>query len=180
MSSRLTQALLGLSLLLNLFVLTGFVYRSWIAPPEIERRWPGPPLGPGGQRMNPLDMLANELKLDDAQRAATKDIFEQYSAGRRERQRETQRLREAMVAELKKPDTDLTKLEPIVDQISKLRADSQKENLRAMIALAPKLRADQRDKLETLMADRLGGWWGRPGGRGPGGPDGPRGPRPPQ
>ncbi|MEA2853200.1 MAG: hypothetical protein QOE02_3219, partial [Rhodospirillaceae bacterium] len=33
MSSRLIQVLLALSLLLNTFVLAGFVYRSWIEPP---------------------------------------------------------------------------------------------------------------------------------------------------
>jgi len=37
MSSRLIQVLLALSLLLNTFVLVGFVYRSWIVPPPFER-----------------------------------------------------------------------------------------------------------------------------------------------
>ena len=32
---RLIQVLLALSLLLNTFVLAGFVYRSWIAPPAV-------------------------------------------------------------------------------------------------------------------------------------------------
>ena len=36
MSPRLIQLLLGLSLLLNCFVLAGFVYRSWIAPPVFD------------------------------------------------------------------------------------------------------------------------------------------------
>ena len=40
MSSRLMQVLLALSLLLNTFVLAGFVYRSWIEPPAFERRAP--------------------------------------------------------------------------------------------------------------------------------------------
>lgn len=155
MSPRWTQALLGLSLLLNAFVLTGFAYRTWIASPEQEQRTRGP-------RPSPLEMLANELKLDDQQRQELRGVFEQYAAGRRERQRETQKLREQIVAEMKKPDTDLKKLEPVIDQLSRLRAESQKENLRAMIAIEPKLRPDQRERFETLLAERLGGWWGRP------------------
>jgi Spy/CpxP family protein refolding chaperone len=175
MNSRLLQAALGLSLLLNLFILAGFVYRSWIAPPQVEYRTPGPP-PPQGQRPSPLDMLAQELNLDAGQRQELRGVFEQYAQARRDRQREIQRVREQMVGELKKPDTDLNKLEPLVDQISRLRADQQKESLRAMIAMAPKLRPDQREKMEEMMAERLGGWWGRP--RPSGGPPGP--PRQPQ
>jgi Spy/CpxP family protein refolding chaperone len=154
----MTQALLGLSLLLNLFVLAGFVYSSWIAPAGPEQAGPRTPQS---QRPSPLEVLADELKLDDAQRAALKPVFDQYANNRRDRNRETTRLREQIAAELKKPDTDLAKLEPVVDQLSRLRADSQKETLRAMIAIEPKLRADQREKFETILAERLGGWWGR-------------------
>ena len=46
MSSRLIQLLLALSLLLNTFVLVGFVYRSWIEPPAFERHAPPPPPPP--------------------------------------------------------------------------------------------------------------------------------------
>ena len=157
MSPRVPQALLGLSLLLNLFVLAGFVYRTWIAPPGAEQ----PARMPPGQRPSALEILANELKLDDAQRAALKPVFDDYAATRRERQRENARLREEIAAELKKPDTDLTKLEPVVDQLSRLRADNQKDTLRAIIAIEPKLRPDQRDHFEKILAERLGGWWGR-------------------
>ena len=45
MSSRLTQLLLALSLLLNCFALAGFVYRSWIAPPHM--------LGQAGRHLEP-------------------------------------------------------------------------------------------------------------------------------
>jgi Spy/CpxP family protein refolding chaperone len=153
------QALLGLSLLLNLFVLAGFVYSSWIAPAGTEQA-PGART-PAGQRPSPLEVLADELKLDGAQRAALKPLFDQYGNARRERSRENTRLREQIAAELKKPDTDLAKLEPVVDQLSRLRAESQKETLRAMIAIEPQLRADQREQFEKILAERLGGWWGR-------------------
>ena len=52
MSSRLTQVLLALSLLLNCFVLAGFVWRTWIEPPALHRAG-GPPPGPRG--MSPLE-----------------------------------------------------------------------------------------------------------------------------
>lgn len=159
MSARWMQALLGLSLLLNAFVLTGFAYRTWIAPQERAQRLPP------GQRPSPLEMLANELKLDDKQRQELRAVFENYANTRRERQRETQKLRELIAAELKKPDTDLAKLEPVIDQLSRLRAENQKENLRAMIAMEPKLRPDQRERFEELLSERLGGWWGRPPGQ---------------
>ena len=76
MSLRLTQALLGLSLLLNRSFASGFVYRSWIAPPVVSDLRPmGPP--PGGRPGGPLEMLAHELNLDESQRQALREVFEQ-------------------------------------------------------------------------------------------------------
>jgi Spy/CpxP family protein refolding chaperone len=181
MSPRLTKVLLGLSLLLNLFVLTGFAYRSWIAPPTfVERRppWQAPGGSPPGNPPNPLEMLAHELNLDDAQRLALRDVFEQYNTGRTERYREMQKVREQMVAELQHVPIDYAKLEPIVDRLSGLRGELQKDNLRVMKQIEPGLRPDQRQRFETMLAERLGGWWGRPGGPrgsrgGPGGPNRP-------
>jgi Spy/CpxP family protein refolding chaperone len=176
MSSRLTQVLLALSLLLNCFVLAGFVYRSWISPPHWERRM-GPPPGQPGFR-SPLDALSQDLKLDDSQKQALKDLFEQYSTARRERFREIQKVREAMSAELQKPEFDMTKIDALVTQMTGLRAEQQKENLRSIAQLSPHLRPEQREELHRILADRYGGGWaGRPGG--PGGPP-PRPPRPPQ
>ena len=68
MSSRLMlQVLLALSLMLNAFVLAGFVYRSWIVPPPFERQMP-PPLPPQqGQappRPSVLEMVTRDLDLD--------------------------------------------------------------------------------------------------------------------
>jgi len=177
MSSRLTQFLLALSLLLNCFVLAGFVYRSWIAPPA-HVLGPGgrPPPPPGPNRWtNPLEALAYDLKLDES---ATKDlqpIFEQYGALRRDRSRDIGKLREAMSAELQKPQFDMAKLDTLVDQMSVLRAEQQKQNLRAIEQMAAKLKPDQQAELHKVLAERYGGGGWRPGGTG-----GPRGPRPPQ
>jgi Spy/CpxP family protein refolding chaperone len=172
MSSRLTQVALALSLLLNCFVLVGFVYGSWIAPPHWQGRMGGHPPGPSGFR-SPLDALSQDLKLDDPQKQALKDLFEQYSAARRERFREIQKVREAMAAELQKPEFDMTKIEALVEQMTRLRAEQQKENLRSISQLSPHLRPEQREELHKILAERYGGGWG-------GRPGGPRPPRPPQ
>ncbi|MCW5733529.1 MAG: periplasmic heavy metal sensor [Enhydrobacter sp.] len=176
MSSRLAQILLGLSLLLNCFVLAGFVYRSWIAPPHWPARVDGPPPGAPGFG-SPLDALAKDLELDDAQKRALKDLFERYSAERRERYREIQKVREATSAELQKSDFDMTKVEALVDEMARLRGDQQKENLRSIAQLSPHLRPNQRDELHKILAERYGGGW--PGRGSPGGPGAPRPPRPP-
>jgi len=170
MSSRLTQVLLALSLLLNCFVLAGFVYRSWIDPPHWRGRMGGPPGQPGYR--SPLDALSKELELDDSQKQAMKGLFEQYSTSRRDRFREIQKVREAMSAELQKPEFDMTKIEALVEQMTVLRAEQQKENLRSISQLSPHLRPEQRDELHKILAERYGGGWASRSG--------PRPPRPPQ
>ena len=79
MNSRLVQFLLALSLLLNCFVLAGFVYRSWISPPY-GSGFAGPPAG--GPPGTPFEMMMNDLKLDDAQRKALHDVFEKNHRAR--------------------------------------------------------------------------------------------------
>ncbi|HTR84014.1 MAG TPA: periplasmic heavy metal sensor [Reyranella sp.] len=158
MSARLTQLLLGLSLLLNCFVLAGFVYRSWIAPPHWERPMMPPP-GPG---RGPMELLSDDLKLNDSQRKALHGLFEQYGTERRDRFREIQKVRESMIEQLKKPDFDMTQISSLVDQMSKLRAEQQKENLSAIAQLSPQLTPEQREHLHQILVDRYGG--GRPPG----------------
>jgi Spy/CpxP family protein refolding chaperone len=175
MSSRLTQVLLALSLLLNCFVLAGFVYRTWIEPPHWRGRMAGPPPPSGADRMgNPLDALARDLKLDDAQRKDLGSIFEQYSSSRHDRFRDMGKIREGMSAELQKPDFDMAKIDALVDQMTVLRADQQKQNLRAVEQMSAKLKPEQRAELHKILAERYGGGW-RPGNQ-----PGPRPPRPPQ
>ena len=179
MSAKLTQVLLGLSLLLNCFVLAGFVYRSWIAPPEVARVAPPPP---PGTRPSPLETLSLELKLDDGQRKALQGVFERYVATRRDRIRDIQKVREQMTSELQKPGFDMARIDPLVDQMSRLRVEQQKENLRAIAQLEPQLRPEQREQLHKILGERYGGgFYQRSGGPGrpPGGP-GPAPGRPPQ
>src|SRR4249919_1918521 len=130
MSSRLTQVLLALSLLLNCFVLAGFVWRSWIEPPPLHR-FAGPPPGPGGRGWSPLEALAQDLKLDEGQRQQLRPVFDSYGERRRERFREMQKVRDATVTELQKPQFDMSKIDPLVEEMTRLRGDAQKENMRA-------------------------------------------------
>ena len=175
MSLRLTQLLLGLSLLLNCFVMAGFAYRSWIEPPPNALGPAGRPPPPGPNRWtNPLEALAHDLKLDESATKELQPIFDQYGALRRDRSRDIGKLREAMSAELQKPQFDMAKLDTLVDQMSVLRAEQQKQNLRAIEQMAAKLKPDQQAELHKILAERYGGGW-RQGGTG-----GPRGPRPPQ
>ena len=174
MSSRLIQVLLALSLLLNTFVLAGFVYRSWIEPPAFERHLPPPP---PGQRPSPLETMAHDLNLDDGQRQALRTVFEQYSTTRRERQRDVQKVREQIAAEYKHPTVDMTRVDTLIDQLTKLRAESQKEYLGSLNQLGAQLKPEQRDRMHQILAERLAmPFVPRPPGSGPGPGPG----RPPQ
>lgn len=165
MSLRITQVLLGLSLLLNAFVLAGFVFHAWFEPPP--RFAGGPP--PGQSRWgNPLEALANDLKVDDSQKKELQPLLDQYTNSRRDRFREIVKIREEMTAELKKSPFDLAKIDGLVDQMMALRVELQKENLHAIDQMAQKLRPEQRDELHKILAERYGR------------PPGPPRPRPPQ
>jgi Spy/CpxP family protein refolding chaperone len=162
MSLRITQVLLGLSLLLNAFVLAGFVFHSWFEPPprfEGRARW-----------ANPLEALAHDVKVDDAQKKELQPLFDQYTNSRRGRFHEIVKIREEMTAELQKSPFDLAKIDGLVDQMMALRVELQKENLHAIDQMAQKLRPEQRDELHKILSER----YGRPG------PGGRRPPRPPQ
>ena len=151
MSSRLTQVLLALSLLLNTFVLMGFVYRSWIAPPQFERPTPPPP----GQRPSALETVTHDLNLDDGQRQALRGVFDQYATTRRERLREIQKLRDQLAAEYKRPTIDMARVDTLIDQLTKLRADMQKETLRSFTQLETQLKPEQRERMHQILAERL-------------------------
>ena len=165
MNGRLTQLLLALSLLLNAFVLAGFVYRSWVAPPE------HPPMA--GRAGGPLEWMAEDVGLNADQRKALHDLFEKNAEFRRQHFQKMRELREATGAELRKMPVDKAKLDSLVDQVATLRAEVQKENLSAILALEDKLTPEQREKLHATLAERFTNPPGRP-------PRGERGPRPPR
>src|SRR5262249_38203657 len=128
----------------------------------------GPPPGPRG--MSPLEALAQDLELDSAQRQDLRTVFDHYADARRERVREIQKVRDAMVAELQKPDFDMAKIDPLIEQMTQLRGEAQKQNMRAIAELSTKLKPEQRERLHKILADRYGNppWaGGRPPGRPP-------------
>ena len=184
MTSRLIQILLGLSLLLNAFVLAGFIYRSWIAPPFDMHGMPPPPRGapgqpgqPGGPRLNPVEMVVRDLDLDAGQRKVMQDLFDEYAKERRERLQAIARLREQTGLEISRTPRDMAKINTLVDQVSQLRAEQQKETLRTLTQLEPSLQPGQRERLQRLLIDRVASPPPPPPHRPPpgGGP-----PRPPQ
>src|SRR5438132_947548 len=114
MSSRLLRVLLGLSLLLNTFVLAGFVYRSWIAPPPFERH-----AQPSGPRPSAAETVMHEVGLDDSQRQALRPALDRYLTERRERMREIQKLRDEIAGEYKQPTVDMTRVDGQVDKLAR-------------------------------------------------------------
>jgi len=173
MPSRLLPILLGLSLLLNGFFIAGFVFRSWIAPLPFEHRMPPPPPGP---RLSVLELVANDVGVDAAQRQSLRGVFDAYSVSRRERFREIQKLREEIVAEYKRSALDQTRLQPLIDKLGDLRADQQKDTLRALAQMEARLKPEQRERMHQVLGDRLAG----PPPRQPGAPGAPPPPRPTQ
>lgn len=175
MSLRVTQVLLGLSLLLNVFVLGGFAYYTWFEPHPPPMAGRPPPGQQPGRWGNPLEALAQDLKLDESQRKDVQPIIEEYGNSRRDRWRDIGKIREAMSAELQKPAFDWAKIDALVDQMTVLRAEQQKQNLRAVERMAAKLSPEKQAELHKILAERYGGQGWRQGG-----PGGPRGQRPPQ
>ena len=171
MGSRLIQILLGLSLLLNTFVLVGFVYSSWISPPTFERHMPPPP-PPPGVRPSPVEALIKDLGVADEQRTAMRAQLERYTAARRDRFREIQKVRDQTAIELARPQMDLSRIDSLIDEITRLRADQWKESVHTVALLEPLLRPDQRDRLHALLAERFAGA-PPPAPRPPGGAGGP-------
>jgi Spy/CpxP family protein refolding chaperone len=156
MSTRVTQVLLGLSLLLNAFVLAGFVFNTWFEPPHRPFAGGRPPPGQG-RWPNPLELLAQDLKLDAAQKKTVQPIIDDYGNSRRDRWRDIGKIREAMSVELQKPSFDWTKVDALVDQMTVLRAEQQKQNLRAVEQMASKLTPEKQAELHKILGERYGG-----------------------
>lgn len=155
MSSRVIQLLLILSLLLNTFVVAGFVYRSWIAPPHFAGMPPPPPPPGGAPRPSPLEAMVRDLDLDEGQRQALRGLIDQQAGVRRSRSQEIARSREEIVAELRNPQPDFAKVESLVDRVSRLRGEQVNEHLRTMMQFEPRLRPEQRQRMYALFAERF-------------------------
>lgn len=161
MSARLLQVLLVLSLLLNGFAIGGFVFRGWIAPPIAAGLMPPPPPPPGTPgappRPSQLDIMTRELGLDTDQREALRGLIEQHAAQRRQRLAEIHKDRELVAAEMRQPQPDFAKVEALIDRVSTLRGELIKDNLRNLVAFESRLKADQRERMYGIFADRFVG-----------------------
>ncbi len=176
MSLRATRVLLGLSLLLNVFILAGFLFHSWLEPAPRPVAGGSPQGGQGGRWGNPLEALVQDLKLDEEQKKAVQPVVDAYANTRRERWRDIGKIREEMSAELQKPSFDWAKIDALVDRMTVLRAEQQKQNLRAVEQMAVKLKPEKQAELHKILGERYGGQgWRREGGSG-----GSRQPRTPQ
>ena len=167
MSSRLMQVLLALSLLLNTFVLAGFVYRSWIEPPAVRASRRRRRRGSVPARWRRWRTISTSM-MGSARRCAL--CSSSIPTTRRERQREIQKVREQIAAEYKHPTIDMARIDTLIDQLTKLRADQQKEYLGSLNQLAAQLKPEQRDRMHQILAERLAMPFGpRPPGGGAGG-----------
>ena len=181
MGTRLVQGFLALSLLLNTFVIAGFVFRGWIAPPVFEPVAPPPPPPAGMQRTSPVDTLLDELRLGDDQRQALRPVLDDYAMARRERGREIQKLRDQVAEAYRQAPLDPARIDPLMDRLTRLRSDQQKDTVRVLARVEERLTVHQRVRFHEVLAERLAGPPPRqPGnpGRPPGGPAG-RPPGPP-
>ena len=153
MSSRLLQVLLALSLLLNAFVLAGFIYRSWIAPPDFGHHAASPPSR--GHRLSGLEIVTRELDLDESQREALKAVFDQYATVRGERQRAIQKVREQLAAEYKNPTVDRARVDALIDELTKIREEFLRNLMHSLGQMEPHLRPEQRERMHQVLAERL-------------------------
>jgi Spy/CpxP family protein refolding chaperone len=149
---RLITVALALSLLLNAFFVAGFVFRGWIAPLPFEQRMPATS---GARPPGAVEMVANEVNLDDSQRKALQGMLDQYAETRRERYRETQKLREQIVAEYKVSPINQERLGSLIDKLGDLRSEQQKDTMRALAQLETQLGPEQRQRMHHVLADRL-------------------------
>lgn len=151
MPTRLPWVLFTLSLLLNLFVLTGFVYRTWIAPPRFEHRM-GPPQG---GRSSLFSSLARDLDFDDKQRAVLKTLVDENASSRQQHFRDMQQLREDFVVEISRAQPDIARIDQLIDRTQALRTEMQKAFSHMLAQLVPHLRADQRERLQAILTERM-------------------------
>lgn len=150
---NLAWILFGLSLVLNIFFVGGFVYARHYGPP-----W-APGHAPWQQRVDAK--WAEELRLDADQQRTFREAFREMRQRNAGRVRELMQVREQLVAELRKDKLDLAAIDPLIERTTVLRSDIQKDGLRAAEQVAATLRPEQRAKFREVMIARTMG----PGGR---------------
>lgn len=140
---RLVEIALALSLVLNVFVVGGFVY-SQLAGPS------GAPVGHDRR----LDLMANRLGVDTEKSKP----FREFKAGLRQvfnnLNQTNKPLFDQLWQEALKPEPDLAHLDQLVDEIIKNRQAVSHESLHMLVKFSAALSPDQRALLLTLIENR--------------------------
>ena len=152
---NLAWILFGLSLVLNIFFVGGFVYAKHFGPPWAHGR------APWQQRVDAR--WADELRLDPDQQRTFRQAFREMRQRNAPRVRELAQLREQLTTEMEKDKLDFAAIDPLLERISALRLDIQKDGLHAAEQVAATLRPEQRAKFREVMIART--FPGRPGKR---------------
>ncbi|TWT05628.1 Spy/CpxP family protein refolding chaperone [Reyranella sp. CPCC 100927] len=156
---NLAWILFGLSLVLNVFFIGGFVYAKHYGPP-----W-APGHAPWQQRVDAK--WAEELRLDDAQQRTFREAFRAMRQRNADRVRELMQVREKLAAELRKEQPDFAAIDPLLERSAALRVDMQRDGIRAAEQIAATLRPEQRAKFREVMAAKALGPGRRHGMRRP-------------
>jgi uncharacterized membrane protein len=144
---NLAWILFGLSLVLNVFFVGGFVYARYFGPP-----W-GAHAGPWqSQRIDAR--WTEDLDLDATQQRTMRDAFRAMRQRNADRVRELMQLRRQLVSELRKDRLDPAAVDPLLDRTAQLRAEIQKDGLRTADQFAATLRPEQRDRFREKVIAR--------------------------
>jgi uncharacterized membrane protein len=153
MKIRWLWVLLGLSVALNVAFVGGFVYARFLAPQSVaisgsEAGAPavGPPV--------PVAQLVRELALDDEQRRRLRTSLQEMRRAAAPRVREQLALRDAVVAELRKPQPDTASIDRALERAGALRSAVQKDVLRISLQFAATLRPDQQERFREIIVAR--------------------------
>jgi uncharacterized membrane protein len=153
---NLAWILFGLSLVLNVFFVGGFVWAKYYGPP-----WGG---HGGPWQSQRFERWSDELNLDAAQQRTVRQAFRDMRQRNAERVRELMQVRQQIVGELRKDKLDLKTIDPLLDRAASVRTDIQKDGLRTADQIEATLRPEQRERFrELVIARKLA--FQRPGGR---------------
>jgi uncharacterized membrane protein len=153
MRNRWLWILLGLSVALNVAFVGGFVYARFLAPQSVAVSGPeaaAPVVGPPV----PVAQLVRELALDDEQRRRLRTSLQEMRRAAAPRVREQLALRDAVVAELRKPQPDTASIDRSLERAGALRSAVQKDVLRISLQFAATLRPDQQERFREIIVAR--------------------------
>ena len=153
MKIRWLWVLLGLSVALNVAFVGGFVYARFLAPQTLATSGSDAGVPVAGPPV-PAAQLMRELGLDDEQRRRFRASLQEMRRAAAPRVREQIALREAVVAELRKPQPDTASIDRSLERAGALRSALQKDVLRISLQFAATLRPDQQERFREIIVAR--------------------------